>query len=74
VSTEARREAIDIVNDELQALPCRDSNHDPDTAEQLIDKLLETHAIVRRTPRAHRPARPRPGSSLAELLRYGERV
>jgi len=77
MSSEARAEAIDIVAEYLNgatrdgpgALP-------PKAAHEIVDKLLETHAIVRRTIRTHRPAAPRPAgeSAIDELRRTGARA
>lgn len=50
MSTEARREAIAIVVDELERLRGPYKGREPD-AGAIVDKLLETHAISRRSPR-----------------------
>jgi len=46
MSTASREEAIEILAKHI----------DRALAESLVDKLLETHSIVRNAPRVHRPA------------------
>jgi hypothetical protein len=72
VSSAARDEAIEVVAAELEAT----TNARPAIGERwratvIVDKLLETHAIVRRAPRIHRPARPTAGRSVVDRILEG---
>lgn len=54
MSSAARDEAIAIVTDELVV---RHLHPSLQNATEIVDKLLETHTIVRRAPRLHRATR-----------------
>ncbi len=75
MSTEARREAIGVVRTVLSEGLATElgplSPFHQTLAERSIDRLLETHAIVRRAPRVHRAARPADARPLVQRVLEG---
>lgn len=73
MSAEARLEAIEIVAAELAGIAGESLAQD--IATTTVDKLLETHALMRRSPRRNvRAIRPQGESALDELRRSGARA
>lgn len=70
MSSAARAEAIDVVAGGLEKLLDLSTQAD-EIAEHIVDKLLETHLILRKEPRRHVAAKPLPGSALALLEEIG---